>query len=179
MVSSIRPCQILVRSIGRRCLQPTPLKSTTRFPFRTRPFSQSPTLPARQTPLRQAQVEDDEEEEEGEGEEFGEEGEDEGEEEDEDEGIDSVQGWMSEFRGGNTDTRFKRDLTDIEPDIPAVPGFFADGEPGVDHLDDEDWDWDDISSSAHGELEQVREVREFYRIAAWDMPMLYRMWGLA
>lgn len=37
-----------------------------------------------------------------------------------------------------------------------------------------DFQPDDIMSNAHGELEQHRELREFYRLIAWDMPLL---WG--
>lgn len=34
---------------------------------------------------------------------------------------------------------------------------------------------DDITSMAHAELEVHREVREYARIAAWDMPLLSSM----
>lgn len=57
-----------------------------------------------------------------------------------------------------------------------VPGLMAMGE--VDEQDsgeDEDFEGDDISSTAHGELEQHREIREYARIAAWEMPMLSSM----
>lgn len=37
---------------------------------------------------------------------------------------------------------------------------------------DEEYKGDDISSLAHGELEQHREKREYARIAAYEMPML-------
>ncbi|KAL8675388.1 MAG: hypothetical protein Q9168_000219 [Polycauliona sp. 1 TL-2023] len=54
-----------------------------------------------------------------------------------------------------------------------TPGLMAMGE--VDEQDsgeDEDFEGDDITSIAHGELEQHREIREYARIAAWEMPML-------
>ena len=38
--------------------------------------------------------------------------------------------------------------------------------------EDEEFQGDDISSLAHGELEQHREMREYARIAAWEMPLL-------
>lgn len=38
--------------------------------------------------------------------------------------------------------------------------------------EDEEFEGDDISSLAHGELEQHREMREYARIAAWEMPLL-------
>ena len=53
------------------------------------------------------------------------------------------------------------------------PGFFNMGE--VDEQDtgeDEEFDNDDITSLAHGELEQHREMRHYARIAAWEMPLL-------
>ena len=42
--------------------------------------------------------------------------------------------------------------------------------------DDEDrpWKFDDISSLAHGELEQHREARHYARVAAYEMPRLFR-----
>ena len=57
---------------------------------------------------------------------------------------------------------------------PPELGFFADGERGIDDDPDPEIDDDDISSLAHGELEQVREVRELMRVSAWDGPMLYQ-----
>ena len=59
------------------------------------------------------------------------------------------------------------------PERRIKPGLMAMGE--VDEQDsgeDEDFDGDDITSIAHGELEQHREMREYARIAAWEMPML-------
>ena len=66
-------------------------------------------------------------------------------------------------------------------DIPTLPerikpGLMALGE--VDPQDtgeDDEFDGDDISSLAHGDLEQHREMREYARIAAWEMPLLSSM----
>ena len=60
-------------------------------------------------------------------------------------------------------------------DVPAAPGFFSDGEETEDPGDDPEWNADDISEMAHGELEQHRELREFARVVGWDMPLLWRM----
>lgn len=38
---------------------------------------------------------------------------------------------------------------------------------------------DDISSLGHGELEQHREMRDYARIAAWDMPLLSSLFPTA
>jgi len=37
---------------------------------------------------------------------------------------------------------------------------------------DEEFESDDITSLGHGELEQHREIREFMRFAAWEIPLL-------
>jgi hypothetical protein len=39
---------------------------------------------------------------------------------------------------------------------------------------DRKWEFNDISSLAHGELEQHREARHYARIAAYEMPRLFR-----
>ena len=62
-----------------------------------------------------------------------------------------------------------------KPPIPPriKPGLMAMGE--VDEQgsgEDGEFEGDDISSLAHGELEQHREIREMARIAAWEMPLL-------
>ena len=58
------------------------------------------------------------------------------------------------------------------PDRPK-PGLMAMGEMDEQDIgEDEEFKGDDISSLAHGELEQHREIREMARIAAWEMPLL-------
>ena len=42
-------------------------------------------------------------------------------------------------------------------------------------LEEKEWQFDDISSAGHDELEQHRETREYARIAAYEMPLLHRM----
>lgn len=57
-------------------------------------------------------------------------------------------------------------------------GFWADGETDEFALvedGDESFNDDEITSMAHAEMELHREVREYARIAAWDMPLLTSM----
>lgn len=66
---------------------------------------------------------------------------------------------------------------EIDPEDFKTPyiktGFMAMGEEDEQGTgEDEDFEGDDISSTAHGELEQHREMREYARIAAWEMPLL-------
>ena len=77
-----------------------------------------------------------------------------------------------------------RKLTkEIEPlDFPDVPlenkdrGFWAldeeDDELTQVEDGDEEWDESAISSVAHSELDLHREIREYTRVIAWDMPLL-------
>ena len=55
-------------------------------------------------------------------------------------------------------------------------GFFAMGEDEEqDTGEDEEFEGDDITSLAHSELEQHREMRHYARLAAWEMPLLSSM----
>ncbi|KAL5343765.1 mitochondrial ribosomal subunit protein-domain-containing protein [Aspergillus crustosus] len=59
-----------------------------------------------------------------------------------------------------------------------IQGFWAsdeDDEFGVVEDQDDDFHDDDITSMAHAELELHREIREYARIAAWDMPLLSQL----
>ncbi|KAL8763039.1 MAG: hypothetical protein Q9184_001066 [Pyrenodesmia sp. 2 TL-2023] len=65
---------------------------------------------------------------------------------------------------------------DREPPERIRPGLMAMGE--VDEQgsgEDDEFDGDDITSIAHGELEQHREIRDYARISAWEMPMLSKL----
>lgn len=66
---------------------------------------------------------------------------------------------------------------DDEPDDPREDkikgGFFALEEERDDPGEDPEFENDDITSLAHGELEQHRELRAFYRAITWDMPLLH------
>lgn len=45
-------------------------------------------------------------------------------------------------------------------------------EPAENPEEDPEFEEDDISSMAHGQLEQHREYRHYARLAAWEMPLL-------
>lgn len=56
--------------------------------------------------------------------------------------------------------------------MPRNDGFFQMGEKEDIGPDEDDFQGDDISSLGHGELEQTREIREYARLAGWEMPLL-------
>ena len=66
---------------------------------------------------------------------------------------------------------------DIEEDDKrkVSTGFWAEGEESMGP--DEDYYGDDLTSHGHGELEQHRELREYARLIAWELPLLSRMFG--
>jgi small subunit ribosomal protein S35 len=54
--------------------------------------------------------------------------------------------------------------------------FMNQGDPEPWEVEDpEEDDHDDLSTLAHGELEQHREMRHYARLAAWEMPLLSSM----
>lgn len=63
---------------------------------------------------------------------------------------------------------------EVEVKTPRIKvGLMAMGETNEqDEGEDDEFEGDDITSLGHGELEQHREMREYARIAAWEMPML-------
>lgn len=72
--------------------------------------------------------------------------------------------------------QYTEDVEERYPDLPAPfaprrSGFFGMGER-EDMGPDDEFQNDDITSDAHRELEQHREIREYARLAAWEMPLL-------
>ena len=65
----------------------------------------------------------------------------------------------------------------VEKQRPPRPGGLLDmgDEDEPDRADDEVFEGDDMTSLGHGDLERHREMREYARIAAWDMPLLASM----
>ena len=86
------------------------------------------------------------------------------------------------------DSRTHRELEDqisaelehLEMQFPPAPverprrdqGFFSMGEKEDIGPDEDDFQGDDISSKGHAELERTREIREYARLAGWEMPLL-------
>ena len=55
------------------------------------------------------------------------------------------------------------------------PGLVSFGDEVDEHSGpDELFEGDDITALGHGYLEQHREIREYYRLAAWELPLLTR-----
>ena len=52
------------------------------------------------------------------------------------------------------------------------PGFWSMGEESDDLGGDEDFEGEDLTATGHAELDAHRELREFSRIIAWEMPLL-------
>ncbi|KAF2744706.1 hypothetical protein M011DRAFT_408065, partial [Sporormia fimetaria CBS 119925] len=67
------------------------------------------------------------------------------------------------------------DFTDRpRPDPPGQkPGFWAEGQEELGP--DEDYYGDDITSHGHGLLEEQRDLREYARMIAWELPLLNQL----
>jgi small subunit ribosomal protein S35 len=55
---------------------------------------------------------------------------------------------------------------------PDKSSLWYDDEDPYTHTDEEPFDEDDITSMAHGKLEEVKEMRHYARLAVWEMPLL-------
>ena len=77
----------------------------------------------------------------------------------------------------NAAYEFANEAPQAHVNIPKIkPGLMAMGE--IDEQEsgeDEEFEGDDMTTLAHGNLEQHREIREYARIAAWEMPLLSSM----
>jgi small subunit ribosomal protein S35 len=68
-------------------------------------------------------------------------------------------------------------LEDIQKDDkgekPNKQSFWFDEEdPETNTEELEEFDEDDITSMAHGKLDEVREMRKYARLAVWELPLL-------
>ncbi|KAH7135751.1 mitochondrial ribosomal subunit protein-domain-containing protein [Dendryphion nanum] len=78
-----------------------------------------------------------------------------------------AQSWMKEDHPLE-----KAEDFELEPD-PKSDGFWSEGEPDIGP--DEDYYGDDLTSLGHGELEKHREMREYARLVAWELPLLNQL----
>ncbi|KAI9882554.1 MAG: hypothetical protein M1823_005701 [Watsoniomyces obsoletus] len=60
-----------------------------------------------------------------------------------------------------------------QPPEKFIPGLMAMGEEDPEGTgNDDEFKEDDMTSTAHGHLDHIREIREYARITAWEMPLL-------
>jgi small subunit ribosomal protein S35 len=69
----------------------------------------------------------------------------------------------------------------LEDDIKSfnLPGrlnrqsiWFDEDDPEPNTEEHDEFDEDDITAMAHGKLEEIREMRNYARLAVWEMPLL-------
>ena len=77
-------------------------------------------------------------------------------------------GWASEDRA------LEEEL--VKDDVGEKPNkssfWFDEEDPDTNTEEHDEFDEDDITSMAHGKLEEVREMRQYARLAVWEMPLL-------
>lgn len=77
-------------------------------------------------------------------------------------------GWASEDRSLQEDI-----VRDDKGERPNKQSFWFDEEdPETNTEELEEFDEDDITSMAHGKLDQIREMRQYARLAVWELPLL-------
>ncbi|PNY27475.1 37S ribosomal protein S24, mitochondrial [Tolypocladium capitatum] len=77
-------------------------------------------------------------------------------------------GWASEDRAVEEEL-FKDDVGD-KPNKSSF--WFDEDDPETNTEEHDEFDEDDITSMAHGKLEEIREMRHYARLAVWEMPLL-------
>ncbi|KAF7547100.1 hypothetical protein G7Z17_g7957 [Cylindrodendrum hubeiense] len=85
--------------------------------------------------------------------------------------LERTPGWASEDRAVADDL-----MRDDKGEKPNKQSFWFDEEdPETNTEELEEFDEDDITSMAHGKLDQVREMRNYARLAVWEMPLLSKL----
>ncbi|KAG5972006.1 hypothetical protein E4U55_000955 [Claviceps digitariae] len=77
-------------------------------------------------------------------------------------------GWASEDR--SLEEELMKDDVGEKPNKSSF--WFDDEDPETNTEEHDEFDEDDITSMAHGKLEEVREMRHYNRLAVWEMPLL-------
>lgn len=80
----------------------------------------------------------------------------------------------------DNDNQTRRDDREIEDELrkvdfgdrPDKSSLWYDEEDPFTNTDEEPFDEDDMTSMAHGKLDQVKEMRHYARLAVWEMPLL-------
>lgn len=81
-------------------------------------------------------------------------------------------GWASEDRSTLEDIQ-----KDDKGEKPNKQSFWFDEEdPETNTEELEEFDEDDITSMAHGKLDEIRDMRQYARLAVWELPLLSSGW---
>ncbi|KAG6000610.1 hypothetical protein E4U21_005283 [Claviceps maximensis] len=82
--------------------------------------------------------------------------------------LSETPGWASEDRSLEEEL-----MSDDKGEKPNKSSFWYDEEDAETNTEEHDeFDEDDITSMAHGKLDEVREMRQYARLAVWEMPLL-------
>jgi small subunit ribosomal protein S35 len=77
-------------------------------------------------------------------------------------------GWASEDRALEEDL-YKDDVGE-KPNKSSF--WFDEDDPETNTEEHDEFDEDDITSMAHGKLDEIRDMRHYDRLAVWEMPLL-------
>ncbi|CAM1500908.1 Fc.00g100700.m01.CDS01 [Cosmosporella sp. VM-42] len=85
--------------------------------------------------------------------------------------LETTPGWASEDR--SLADELMRDDKGARPNKQSF--WFDDEDPDTNTEELEEFDEDDITSMAHGKLDEIREMRNYARLAVWEMPLLAKL----
>ncbi|KOS20287.1 37S ribosomal protein S24 [Escovopsis weberi] len=80
-------------------------------------------------------------------------------------------GWSSEDRA--LEEELHRDDVGEKPNKSSF--WYDEDDPEMITEEHDEFDEDDITSMAHGKLDEVREMRHYARLAVWEMPLLSKL----
>lgn len=92
-------------------------------------------------------------------------------------GLDSLGSWVSQVNAKHfppaKDRQFSKEVDEIiEPKQDIKSFFFDDTDPDQDSEDFEEFNEDDMTEMAHAKLHEIQEMRQYQRLAVWELPLL-------
>ncbi|KAG6186884.1 hypothetical protein E4U46_000647 [Claviceps purpurea] len=82
--------------------------------------------------------------------------------------LENTPGWASEER--EADEQMSKIMQGERPNKTSF--WYDEDDPECNTEELEDFDEDDMTSMAHARLEEIREMRQYARLAVWEMPLL-------
>lgn len=92
-------------------------------------------------------------------------------------GMSSLGSWVENVNAKNfppvKDRNFAKEMDEIiEPKQDPRSYFFDETDPDQDSEDFEEFNEDDMTEMAHAKLHEIQEMRQYQRLAVWELPLL-------
>lgn len=93
-------------------------------------------------------------------------------------GFNSVEEYLEDALARSENPSEERDMDDQLNTIDIGPRpnkdsfWFDEDDPEMNTEEVDEFDEDDITTMAHGKLDEVRDMRQYARLIVWEMPLL-------